>query len=57
MKIRFVKQDLWIGIYWKTVQQMSPKFRNITTFYICIIPCLPIIFDVKHKPISINQSK
>lgn len=34
MKIKFKKQDAWMGIYW--------DFKHI---YICLIPCFPIIIQ------------
>lgn len=54
MKIRFVKQDLWVGLYWKS--DLYPVNRRpagqavrITTFYLCILPCLPIIWEKRGK--------
>lgn len=40
--IRFEPRDLWIGLYWK------PQDRCVT-FYLCLIPCLPIIWSVWKK--------
>jgi hypothetical protein len=41
--IRFVYYDLWMGIYWKW------KAVKEIRIYICIIPMLPIMFDVKWR--------
>ena len=49
MKIKFVIEDFWIGIFWKTELMIFPKLRNVTTFYICLIPCFPIIFEFYSK--------
>jgi hypothetical protein len=42
MKIKFVPQDCWIGLYWKSEFDLNCSL--FTTWYICIIPCFPIIF-------------
>lgn len=43
MKIKFVPQDLWIGLYWKRqVNVVSGAVE--TTWYLCIVPTLPIIW-------------
>lgn len=42
-------RDCWVGLYWKTEQQMSPVFCRVTTWYLCIIPCFPIIWETKSK--------
>jgi hypothetical protein len=42
MKIKFVKQDLWIGVFWKRTNE---KLFYKITVYVCLIPCLPIIFE------------
>ena len=44
MKIKIVKQDCWLGLYWKTVNQMSPVVGLSTTWYLCVVPCCPIIW-------------
>ena len=56
IKIKFVKEDCWIGLYWKktfsTWNQNIPSelARPITTkFYLCIIPCFPIIWSTHQK--------
>lgn len=44
MKIKFVKQDLWVGLYWKKETDTSTN-KVKTTWYLCIIPMLPIIWS------------
>lgn len=50
MKIKFVPQDFWIGLYWKTEIENytcachAGQKGFITTWYLCLIPCLPIIW-------------
>lgn len=39
LDIRFVIQDVWIGVYWKIEKVYPYKFIDI---YICIIPMFPI---------------
>ena len=56
VRVKFVKQDCWIGVYWKSTWthmiQAVPRrrvrtngawFRDSLTIYICIVPCFPII--------------
>ena len=45
MKIKFVKQDLWIGLYWKKEFDAETN-KTKTTWYLCIIPTLPIIWSM-----------
>lgn len=40
IKIKFVKEDFWIGFYWD---------KNKKWLYVCFIPCVPIIFKVKDE--------
>lgn len=47
MKIKYVKQDCWFGLFWKTTIQISPTLAKVTTWYLCLIPCLPIIWTTK----------
>ena len=57
MKIKFVKQDLWIGLYWKTEQVYSQQFAWFyrTTYYLCLVPCFPIIWQ-RQTPIYTQTS-
>lgn len=71
MKIKFVLQDCWIGLYWKSVEFIErpvchcgdycdthnfgsghspvpmpePPDSIRYTWYLCIIPCFPIIWN------------
>ncbi len=38
IKILFDPRDLWIGVYWD-------KVGYVTRIFVCIIPCLPILFE------------
>lgn len=44
MKVQFklIKADVWIGAFWD---------KNKRRLYICLIPCLAIIFHFKHPPV------
>lgn len=49
MTIKFVPQDLWIGLYWKREIQSqysdgSGRIEDVT-YYLCVIPCFPIIWS------------
>lgn len=50
IQFKFVKQDLWIGLYWKSilVLPMTTLFEleehYETTYYLCLIPCFPIVW-------------
>ncbi len=51
MKIKFEPRDIWVGLYWKT----EPRHPNAPvctcgyriTFYLCLIPMLPIIWKME----------
>lgn len=51
--IKFVPQDLWIGLYWKKTIYLlgltgggeSRQDQIVTTWYLCLIPCFPIIWE------------
>jgi hypothetical protein len=61
VSVKFVKQDCWIGVYWKSSWSVVgylrdradyDKFtkdgrwgRDVLKVYVCIIPCFPIIFE------------
>lgn len=38
MKIKFVRQDFWIGLYWKTEIDVSDNSTKKTTWYV-LSPC------------------
>ena len=52
-EIKYVPEDKWIGLY----HDRNPNYGNNQekhddygiTFYLCIIPCFPIIFRRKYK--------
>lgn len=50
LHIKFVPQDCWIGLYWKTEQRPGPdtvygnRIWLTRTYYLCLIPCFPIIW-------------
>ena len=51
MRIKFEKRDLWVGLYYETVEQTAPQRCLVTTWYLCLIPMLPIIWTTK-QPIT-----
>ncbi|HEY6154672.1 MAG TPA: hypothetical protein VIW07_13105 [Candidatus Udaeobacter sp.] len=48
MKIEFEPRDLWIGLYWKKVSTGKDGLRSCYRWYLCIIPCFPIIWETWH---------
>lgn len=40
--VRWEPRDLWIGVYW-TREPLGGRFR--WRVYLCIVPCVPIIFE------------
>lgn len=59
LSIKFVKEDCWIGVYWKNIYSHITEYRGPATakvknnrwirtqqkIYICIVPCFPIIIE------------
>jgi hypothetical protein len=63
LRIKFIKQDCWLGVYWyirKTPTKIYDVIRNKETncverslrIIICIIPTLPIIVTI---PIDLRK--
>lgn len=69
MRIKFVIQDFWIGLYWKSesfylggrvtnlpISVFGVEKHRVTTWYLCLLPCLPIIFTTtkitRSKPVK-----
>ena len=52
-EIKFVREDKWIGVYhdrnlnYGHTGEKDEEYGR--TFYVCIIPCFPIIFRVNKK--------
>jgi hypothetical protein len=50
LRIRRVKQDCWIGLYWKTeTLGLEQAKLHHTTWYLCLVPCFPIIWETYSK--------
>lgn len=53
IRIKFVKEDMWIGFYWKTiklgVESWTRPISRLTRIYICIAPCFPIIIELERE--------
>ena len=45
MTIKFNPKDIWIGLYW-TIREERYGWRHYYQFYICIIPCFPVFFEI-----------
>lgn len=58
MKIKFEPRDVWIGIYWtKSRITTLDSDSECYSFYICIIPCLPIIFNITRQIPKIRRQQ
>ena len=44
VSIKFVLQDMWVGLFWKNVYTGS-HLPSAIRFYICLLPCLPVILE------------
>lgn len=48
--IKFVPQDCWVGLFWKDKEVgMDYFYFTQRTYYLCLIPCFPIIWNTKLK--------
>ena len=51
-EIKFIKEDKWIGVYYKEVLAYDfdkCQMLRATKYFICIIPCFPIIYTTKFR--------
>lgn len=58
MKIKFVPQDCWIGLYWKT-EDLTELIRPALiqrTFYLCLIPMFPITWTRWTRAKSVSKT-
>ena len=55
MKIKFVPQDCWVGLYWKREPWFLFRY-TVTTWYLCLVPCFPIIWETR-KPFSLESAE
>jgi len=52
IEIKYVLKDFWFGVYWEgkvhSTEIKNPKriYHWYKRFYICIVPCFPIIFTI-----------
>lgn len=55
LHLQFEPRDLWIGVYWEKRDRliMIDGRERIITFYVCLIPCFPIVIEISH---SIHRS-
>lgn len=46
-RIKFDWHDIWVGLYWTPWCETAVGNRLVYRFYICVVPCLPISFDIE----------
>lgn len=51
-RIYFEPRDIWVGLYWKRTLAMNFRVVPVYTFYLCLFPCFPIVWEVRGKPID-----
>lgn len=48
--IKFVPQDLWLGLFFKHEDSGEPYYApDGWSIYICIVPCFPICISVPER--------
>lgn len=48
IKLSFIPQILWVGLHWKIeIREMLLIKWKTYQFYVCLIPCFPLI--IAHK--------
>ncbi len=55
IRLEFVPQDCWIGVYWKWYPPYSNStcrndYWNYLEVWICLVPCFPIHITRQGKP-------
>lgn len=51
LRIEFVKQDVWIGVFWRSLRNYEstglngPGEPQNLDVWVCIVPCFPIHFS------------
>lgn len=45
VRVKWEPRDIWIGLYWTRPAEYvgTPPHLRSRSWYICIVPCLPII--------------
>jgi hypothetical protein len=56
VQIQVELRDFWIGLFWRTLHQVSPPFYTLH-LYICIIPFFPIHLTLLKKEVNYERSK
>lgn len=48
VRIKFEPRDLWVGIFWERIGRTTTleTDREQIRVYLCLLPCLPIIFTI-----------
>lgn len=57
MKVKFVPQDCWIGLYWsrsREIRMLNDNWTDsadyiVTKWHLCLIPCFPIIWTSRKE--------
>lgn len=45
VSVEFKREDCWVGVFWRTRRnpRSSGLDRHVTTWWICLIPMVPIV--------------